>query len=345
MIKTEYKRNLLGILFLLITTILWGTAFVVLKQMIADVPTFFVLTIRFFISGVILILVFIRKIIHISRRTLLHGAILGLTVFFAYGAQTVGLEYTTPARSAFITVAYCIFTPFMAWMFYKRRPHLYNIISCVVCMVGLAFISLIGQGDDGGVHLLGDGLTLVGAVFFALQLVFIEEYEEKGDDAMTLLSVELFVAGLLFLLVTLCYELPTMGPAAYSLPKGAWWRLLYLTIGCTLFAQMGQILGQRYTPANQASIIMGFESVVGAVTSVIIGMEALTVYLIVGFVLVFASGLISELHIDPFTIYRHFHPVVTEAGNDGNGTAGIAETDDDGTPDTDGGEGGTASDN
>lgn len=301
---TARGKSVLGMVLLLITTMLWGTAFAILKETISALPTFFILTIRFLPSGLIVGLVFVKRFKGISRRTLAHGLVLGVVLFFAYGTQTFGLRYTTPARNAFITVAYCIMTPFMAWMMYKRRPKSYNIVSAVVCLVGLAFISLIGQADDGGLHLLGDGLTLVAAVFFALQLVFIEQDSERGDDPFVLLFFELTFAGVLFGVVTLCYELPTMGAAAFVVPADCWWRLVYLMLGCSLVAQLFQMLGQQYTTSSQASIILSFESVFAAVFSVILGMENLTAYLIVGFVLVFLAGLISELHLDPVALCR-----------------------------------------
>ena len=297
-------QRFIGMILLLVTTILWGTAFVILKETLARLPTFFILTIRFFPSGLIIGFIFIKQFKGISRRTVVHGLILGAVLFFAYGTQTFGLRYTTPARSAFITVAYCIMTPFLAWAMYRRRPRSYNVISGVVCLVGLAFISLIGQGDDGGLHLLGDGLTLIAAVFFALQLVFIEQFITEGDDPYVLLFFELAVSGALFGLVSVSYELPTLGAAAFAISPDLIGKLVYLMLGCSLLAQLFQMLGQRYTTSSQASIILSFESVFAAICSVLLGMESLTVFLIVGFILVFAAGLISELHFDPVALVR-----------------------------------------
>jgi len=297
-------KSVVGMIILLVTTILWGTAFVILKKTIEQLPTFFVLAIRFFPSGLIIGLVFIKRFKGISRRTVLHGLILGAVLFFAYGTQTIGLRYTTPARNAFITVAYCIMTPFMAWLMYKRRPHSYNVISAVVCLLGLAFISLIGQADDGGLHILGDGLTLVCAVFFALQLVFIEQFIAEGDDPFVLLFFELAVSGAMFGLVSACYEVPTLGLSAFAISPDLIWRLVYLMLACSLLAQLFQMLGQRYTTSSQASIILSFESVFAAICSVIMKMESLTAYLITGFVLVFVAALVSELHLDPVALVR-----------------------------------------
>lgn len=295
---------------LLVTTILWGTAFVILKETLAQLPTFYILAIRFFPSGLLIGLIFIKRFKCISRRTVLHGLVLGAVLFFAYGTQTFGLRYTTPARNAFITVAYCIMTPFMAWAMYRRRPRSYNIISGVVCLVGLAFISLIGQGDGGGLHLLGDGLTLVAAVFFALQLVFIEQFISQGDDPYVLLFFELAVSGVLFGLVSACYEVPTLGASAFAVSPDLIWKLAYLMLGCSLLAQLFQMLGQRCTTSSQASVILSFESVFAALSSVLLGVESMTVFLIIGFALVFAAGLISELHLDPVVLIRRalHHP-------------------------------------
>lgn len=297
-------KRLLGITLLLVTTILWGTAFVVLKETIEALPTFFVLTLRFLPSGLIIGLIACRRFRHVGRQTVLHGLVLGFMLALAYGTQTIGLRYTTPARNAFITVAYCIMTPFLVWAMYKRRPRSYNLISGVVCLLGLAFISLIGQ-DGGELHLLGDGLTLSCAIFYALQIIFIDRFVSSGDNPLVLLAIELTLAGALFGLVTLSYELPTLGAAAFAIPAHCWWRLAYLTFACTLLAQLMQIVGQSFTTSSQASIILSFESVFAAITSIALGMERVTVYLIVGFVLVFLAGLVSELHLDPVRFFKY----------------------------------------
>ncbi len=293
------KLNLIGQLLLLLATIAWGSSFVVLKQTIETVPGFFVIGIRFVIAGLIVLAIFFKRIIRIDKRTLVNGVVLGVTVALAYFTQTWGLKYTTPSRNAFLTALYCIMCPFILWIFLKRPPKIYNVISAIMCIVGIGLISFSGQQSKGQNLLLGDGLTLICAVFYSLQIIFIDKFQGDGNDPMQLIVVQFFVVGFLLLIASACLELPTRGIEAYKMNGDQWLKVGYLTLACTLFAQGAQIFGQRYTSANQSAIILSLEAVFGMVFSLIFKYEKLTLLLGIGFVVIFIAIMISELRLDP----------------------------------------------
>jgi drug/metabolite transporter (DMT)-like permease len=81
-------------------------------------------------------------------------------------------------------------------------------------------------------------------------------------------------------------------------------RIGYLCLVCTLFAQFAQMFGQKYTTPNQTSIILTLEAVFGVVFAVILGGEKLTETLILGFVVIFISILISEIDVDYSKIFK-----------------------------------------
>ncbi len=297
------KLNLIGQLLLLGATIAWGSSFVVLKQTIETVPGFFVIGIRFVMAGVLVGLVFIKKIVCIDKRTLLNGVILGVTVALAYFTQTWGLKYTTPSRNAFLTALYCIMCPFILWIFLKRPPKIYNVISAIMCIVGIGLISFSGQQAQGQNLLLGDGLTLICAVFYSLQIIFIDKFQGDGNDPVLLMVIQFLVVGVLLLLASACLELPVQGAKAYIMNLEQWLKVGYLTLVCTLFAQAAQIFGQRFTSANQTAIILSLEAVFGMVFSLIFKYEKLTVLLVVGFAVIFVAMMISELKLDPVKLF------------------------------------------
>ena len=296
--------NLIGQTLLFLATLVWGTSFIVLKETISQVPSFYVIGIRFVIAGGILSLIFIKKLKNGSKKTFVKGVILGLLLFSAYLTQTLGLENTTAGRNAFITGSYCVMCPFLVWLFYKKPPKIVNIISAIACIIGLALVSLSGDDGKGENLLLGDGLTLVGAVFFALQIIGIDKFQKDGEDTVSLLCYELLTVGVLFALLTLIFDLPTKGVSAYQLSVDQMVRIGYLCLVCTLFAQFAQMFGQKYTTPNQTSIILTLEAVFGVVFAVILGGEKLTETLILGFVVIFISILISEIDVDYSKIFK-----------------------------------------
>lgn len=299
-------KNLIGVLLLLGATIAWGTSFVILKETIAQVPAFYVISIRFLVATAGLSLIFIKKIRAMDKKTFIKGMILGGFLAAAYLAQTIGLKHTTPGRNAFLTSTYCVSCPFLIWLLFKKKPKFYNVLAAVLCIVGVGLIALSGEktGFDLTQLLLGDGLTLISSIFFGFQIIFIDKFQKDGCDSVRLLVPELLTAGIITGIVTLCFELPFEGIGAYALNVDQLWRVAYLTVACTLFAQFAQITGQKFTSPNQCAIILSLESVFGVAFSVAIGFESLTVYLIIGFVVIFASMMISELHLDPIKLFK-----------------------------------------
>ncbi len=293
----QKKLNILGQVCLVSAIIVWGASFVVLKETIKTVPTFYVIAIRFLLSAIILALIFIKKTIKIKFETFIHGVILGLFLSGAYLAQTIGLLFTTPARNAFLTSAYCVMCPFMIWLLFKFKPELKNIVSAILAIVGIGFVALSGDNSNGGNTLLGDGLTLVGAVFFAFQIVFIDKYQKSGDSAVQLLIPQILTVGVIFTFLTLTIELPTRNIIDFALNGEQLLKVAFLTLVCTLFAQTMQIIGQKYATPTQASIILSGEAVFGTLFSLVLGYERLTIWLIVGFVIIFFAMLLTELDV------------------------------------------------
>ena len=295
--------NLLGQLLLLIATLIWGTSFFILKETITAVPTFYVLLLRFIPSGIILLLVFSKKTFKMGKGTFKRGIILGLILSGAYVTQTLGLTLTTPARNAFVTSSYVVMIPFLVWALKKAPPKSYNVITAITCLIGIGFVSFSnGFGSAQNTAIFGDLLTFVAAIFYAFQIYFITEFQDKNDDPISLLSIELLTVGAICLIISLVFELPltiTNGTLnSFHLSGDQLIKIGYLTLACTLLAQAFQMFGQRYTTTNQASIILSLESVFGAFFSVLFAGEVLNVIMIIGFIIVFTSVIVNELEID-----------------------------------------------
>lgn len=300
------KLNLLGQLMLLVATLAWGSSFLILKQTIETVPGFFVIFIRFLIAGLVVFFCFLKRIVKTNKRSVLSGLFLGVIVGFAYFFQTWGLKYTTPSHNAFLTATYCVTCPFLYWILFKRSPKIYNLISAFVCICGIGLISFLGGSQGYGSNIiLGDGLTLVSAVFYALQIIFIDRFQEKGIDPIVLIVMQFFGVAVILLLGWLIFELPNSGISAIvNINLAQWGSIAYLTVVCTLVAQICQIVGQRFTTANQSAVILCLEAVFGAIFSVAFGAEKLTVFLIIGFILTFSSVLINEFRLDPIKLFQ-----------------------------------------
>ena len=299
----ERGLNLIGQSLLFGATIAWGTSFFILKETISEVPTFYVIAIRFVATAIGLSLIFFKKLKSMTKPTFYRGMFLGLILSLAYFSQTIGLENTTPGQNAFLTSSYCVMCPFLLWIVFKEKPKFYNIFSAVLCLIGIGFIALANSGGASGNVLLGNSLTLVSAVFFGLQIIFIARFMKDGHDNIQLLIAEILTAGVIMSVYTLCVELPIYGASEFYLNSEQIWKIVYLTVACTLFAQTAQIIGQKYTSANQSSLILSLESVFGTLFSVLFADEKLSALIIVGFITVFIAMIITELKLDPIKLF------------------------------------------
>ncbi len=299
------KLNLIGQLLLLTATLFWGTSFAILKSTIESAPAFFVIGIRFLAAAIICCLIFFKKLRSINKKTIINGIILGAVVGFAYLFQTWGLLHTTPSRNAFLTASYCVMCPFIGWVFYKQKVKIYNIIAAGMCLLGTGFIVFSSGFGNSNSTLFGDLLTIVSAVFYSLQIIYIKKFQKDDCNPVHLLILQFAVVGVMLLASSAIFELPKMGISAYNLNLEQWVKIGYLMVFCTLYAQAAQVFGQRYTSTSQSAIILSLEAVFGTLFSVILANEQLNVWLIIGFSVVFIAVLISELKFDPIKAFTN----------------------------------------
>ena len=303
----ERKLNIIGKIILFLITIAWGSSFIILKETIDDLPIFYVLSLRFLPASVLLLLILFTKIKDkVNKKSILHGVIIGLILFSAYAIQTMGVKYTTASRNAFLTASYCVLTPFLAYFINKTKIQSHNVVSAVLCLTGVGFVVFSsGLESNADSLILGDVLTLGCATFYALQIIMINKYQNvNGDDGLTLLVFELLTTGVCCTVTTLIFELPAQKITAYALNLEQILKITYLMLICTLMAQLGQMIGQKYTEENEASLILSLEAFFGALFSVIIGDEKFTILLVVGFVIIFIAEIINELKIDVLKPFR-----------------------------------------
>lgn len=165
-------------LLIVVATIIWGSSFVIVKDVTGFLTTGWILVVRFSVAAVLLALVFAKKRhLYLQRDYLFYGGLFGVALFLAYYVQTQGLIYTTPGKNAFLTGTYCVLVPFFAWFATRKRPTLINVGAALLCIAGVGLVSLSG---DLTVN-VGDALTLLCAVFYALHIVLVSRFSQGRD--------------------------------------------------------------------------------------------------------------------------------------------------------------------
>lgn len=274
---------------MLLATLIWGSSFIIIEDLVETMPTNALLAIRFLSAAVILSLIFIKRMRNMDFSYIKRGALLGTLLFLAYMFQTFGVSFpdNTAGKNAFLTAVYVVIVPFFGWLFIKKRPSSYNVIAAFLCIVGIGFVSLTESFTIG----IGDGLTLICGIFYALHMVAVPKFSESRDPIL-LTIVQFTVSGILALGVSLTAELKAL--SEFTVTTTAVLQTAYLAVFCTAIALTFQVFGQKYTDPSTASVIFSLEAVFGVAFSLMLGTETLTPRVVFGFVLIFVAVIISE---------------------------------------------------
>ena len=293
-VEKNTNKRLLGKVLLLIVAILWGSSLTVVKVAQDTFRPNMILAIRFTVSALILALIFWKKLKTMTKHDIKNGLLIGVFLFMAYSVQTIGVGYTDPGRSAFLSASYCVIVPFLAWFALKKKPDRFNLIAAGLTIGGIYFVSMAGGNgtsvfDEGKEAIMGDGLALLAGLLFAAHIVAVTKLSE-GKDPILMTILQFTMAAILSIIVTLVFE----DNSAIVLSKKAVFGVGYLAIMCTTVALLLQNIGQKFATASSAALILSTESIFGILIPVMMGIETLTTNKIIGFVLIFIAIVISE---------------------------------------------------
>lgn len=285
MISSPRRRMLLADLSLVLVAVFWGVGFVAMKDALANYPTFWLLTLRFSAATALMALIFRKRLTSLTREDLRAGAIIGTLLFLGFAAQTLGLNYTTPGKQAFLTATYVVLVPFLAWGFSGTFPGKFPFAASLICLAGMGLLTL--QGGKFQLN-IGDGLTLVCAFFFAAQLIAIEHFASKRDP-IVLAVLQIAVSALLSLSPALLFE---TWPGI--VPGTGLWSIAFTVLFCTVIAFLVQNVAQKYTSSTHAAILLSLESLFGALSGVLFTGEVFTDRMVAGCMLIFLAVLVTE---------------------------------------------------
>jgi drug/metabolite transporter (DMT)-like permease len=278
-----------GELALIAVTLVWGASFVLVKSTLDHISTLLFLAARFTVATLCLTLFFGRRafVPHPNRGiALTAGAWAGLCLAVGYCFQTVGLRYTTPSKSAFITGLSSVLVPFLAFLVYKKAPHPSEAMGVAVATVGLGLLTMPSGTWAIG---YGDAISLCCTIAFAGHILVLGKYAPHAP--LELLSVtQLGVTAILCSLMAAIGEIPA---ADGSLPM--WGAIFFTGILCTAIPFTVQAWAQRHTTPTRAALIFTCEPVAAVLTSYLALGEMLTGRTAIGALLILGGLLAVEL--------------------------------------------------
>ena len=278
---------------LLFAAAIWGSGFVAADIALEGWPPILITALRFSIAA-LLFLPFVLKNLKSVVAEFWPGLIIGLFLGLAFIFQTIGLLYTTPSKNAFLTATNVVITPFIYFLFGRKRVQPKNLIGAVVSLLGIGILSF--DGESFAITNLGDGLTLVCALLFACHIATTGYFlKEKSRNLHAIVFLQFGVSAIIsWIAAILLEDFPPQ--AAFSAPGYA---IVYLGIFPTLLCFFLQNFAQQKVNPNKTAIILSTEALFGTLLSVLLRGEVLTPLMGAGFILLFAAILLVEVKIRP----------------------------------------------
>lgn len=285
---------------LLSITVFWGVTFAIIKLALNDISPMFFIAIRFSFAA-LLLLPFLWKPLFSSKIDLIKsGLFLGLLYFIGFATQTVGLQYTTATKSGFITGTFVIFIPILQLILERRAPSRGNIIGILLVLIGLIFLSSKGETvmdiltELGSNFNIGDLLTLICAIFYALYVVYIDIITKKFDYKPLIILQVLFTgaAGFIF---TFLFNAVGVEPIRYDFNITVILVILYTAIFSSVLATVIQTKYQKTVTPTKAGIIFSLEPIFAAFFAFLIISESISSFGVIGCIFIFTGVLVSEL--------------------------------------------------
>jgi drug/metabolite transporter (DMT)-like permease len=261
-----------GDVVLLLVALVWGSSYITAKTVLHQHEPFMFLFYRFLATVLIMLPFTWKNLRKASKQTWYIGTVFGLFLFSIFSSETWGIHYTSASNSAFIISLTLILTPIMDWLVNKKFTGYSFFFAVCLSIIGTGLLTY----KDSIVFNKGEMLILGAAFLRATQMTFTKKMTEgKTLDSSALTIIQLGVVALFSGILNLTVEDATI----LTLPHSSefWLPTLYLALFGTIFAFYAQMVFIRKTSPSRVGLLMGTEPLFGAVFSVFIGGEILSI--------------------------------------------------------------------
>lgn len=289
---------------LLALALLWGTSHVITKNVLTAHTPFFYTSLRFGIAAVLFALVFAKPLWRSRGQAVRQGLLLGACSFTGISLYTAGLVFTQASKAGFITGLYLVFTPLLAWLFFRLRPTRDNLAGLLIAVTGFALLS---YPQTGATFNWGDGLILCAAIAWGAHIAATSAFARQSEIRL-LAAWQVIVVAVLALLAHLL-----LSQFAVTAPSGPLTQLLalearpnhltaatlaqigYMALLVTFVAALVQTWAQGKVAPAHAALFYALEPVMAALFATLILGEKLTGRSALGALLIVAGVTLSRL--------------------------------------------------
>lgn len=292
------RRQIVADLLLLGVVTVWGATFVMVQDAVQEWPVFAFLALRFAVAAAAFAPIYLwrrrrarpdrpRADADAQGAILLPAIVIGLVLGASYAFQTVGLLYTTPAKTGFITGLNVILVPVGAALFLRQRSGAPVVVGVVLATIGMALLSLNDNLSVG----FGDILVFICAIAIAAHILLVGRYARRTSP-FRLAAIQIATMAVACAIISLVFEVPAGLP---PLSGNVLFAAVFTGLLATTFAFTAQAWAQRFTSPSHIALLYTLEPVTAALFSYLLIGEVLTFRGLIGCGLILAGMLAAEL--------------------------------------------------
>lgn len=262
-------------ILLLSIAVIWAATFIIIKNALDDIPPFFFTAFRFLIASCIGLFLWGKFLLKATVKDYFQGAILGAVFGVGFLLQTWGLQYTTIAKSSFITGSMVIFTPIVYFLVERRPVSLIQKIGVGIVTLGL----WIFTNPDFSSLNYGDIATISCAVLWGVYITFTDVFTRDRQDILEasarLTLLQFIFTCIISFFVYLAFESKSGMEISVLTEKAVTYQDAIIAIGYT--AILGSVVAtyiqtrwQRDSSPVRAALIFSLEPIIASMLAYVL---------------------------------------------------------------------------
>ena len=288
--ETKHSRELISVLGLTLAAMFWGISYP-LTKFVEDVPTFYIIALRFALAALVLGVCFFRHFRNFNFDTLKYSFILSFLLTAMYIFNIVGVRYTTSVKASFFTTLSFLVCPVINLILYKMKIQKHIGISALICLLGTCMLCY--SPDMGGLDInFGDFLCALASIVGAINIIYMEKISHRDNIDNTLFTIFLMI----FIAIWGTIIALARGEFDYHSQVTGSQMIAIIIMG--IFSSAGafilQIHCEKHVPSNRVGIIFSLEPASGCILSVLLIHEAMSLIGWAGALIIMISILYME---------------------------------------------------
>jgi drug/metabolite transporter (DMT)-like permease len=285
------KQALRADFLMLITAMIWGSAFVAQRVGMDNLGPFLFTGLRFSLGAIVLLPLLLlqgrgaaRHEPFFQRGLLLSGLCMGLALTLGINLQQVGLMFTSVTNSGFITGLYVIVVPLLG-LAIGQKTGMGTWLGAILAVFGMALLSI----DENFQVASGDWIQLAGAFVWGVHVLLVSFFVGR-HDAIRLAFLQFVTCAVFSLVLAAIFEQSSLNTIWLAAPALIYGGMFAVGVGYTL-----QVVAQKHAIASHAAIILSLEAVFAAIAGAWLLDESLDMRGYFGCALMFIGMLAAQL--------------------------------------------------